>query len=128
MASVTINGITYSGNNVVVVNGKVIIDGREAKMDVIKSNITINIEGNIEKLEADYCEKIIVKGDVNTLHSTSGNIDIQGNVTNTVNTISGDIECNDVGGNVNSTSGDINCHDIKGSVKTLSGDIKHRKR
>lgn len=122
---ITVNGITYHGNNVSIVNGKVIIDGKQADTKDDKV-ITITVTGNIESLEADYCKSIVVNGDVNKLRTTSGDVEC-GNVTGGVQTTSGDIECGNIGGDVNTTSGDIKCDDVHGSVKTLSGDIKHRK-
>lgn len=107
MGKVTINGVTYSGNNVTIVNGKVIIDGDDFTPDF--KNIEIIIEGNIDKLKVDSCDKIMVNGTVGEVKSVSGDIEILGNVE----------------GNVTTTSGDVKCGNINGSVKTISGDIKH---
>jgi hypothetical protein len=32
----------------------------------------------------------------------------------------------DVSGNVNTMSGDVDCQNVGGSIKTMSGDVKHR--
>lgn len=48
---VTINGKTYKGNNVSMINNKVFIDGKEVTGDDSDSKvINIKIEGNIETL------------------------------------------------------------------------------
>lgn len=109
MSKITINGVTYSGNNVTVVNGKVIVDGNDYTPDSKK--IDIMVEGCINDLKVDCCDKIMVNGAVGHIKSTSGDIEILGNVE----------------GDVINTSGDVKCGNINGSVKTMSGDIKYRK-
>ena len=118
MSTIKINGKVYSGNNITIQNGKVIIDGKTTESN--EKIINIIVEGNIETLKVDFCETIKAN-DVKTLITTSG--DVTCNNVNSVETTSGDIECNDVNGNVTSTSGDINCKSIKGNCRTVSGDI-----
>lgn len=109
MGSITINGNSYVGNSIVVSNGKVIIDSKDMTVDGKQINITIN--GNINDLKVDSCEKISVKGNVGSIKTTSGDVDIVG----------------DVSGSVQTMSGDVDCSNIEGSVSTMSGDIKFRK-
>ena len=121
---VNINGKSYSGRSVIISNGKVVIDGVDVTPDA--KHIDIIVEGDIDKLDVDLCDKLMVKGNVNTLTSTSADVEC-GDVTGSVKTVSGDIECGNVGGDVTTTSGDVKAENITGSVKTLSGDIKYRK-
>ena len=126
MNQVIINGKKYTGgNSIVVSNNKVIIDGVDQSPSKCKK-IDIKIVGNVENLEVDTCNTINVHGDVNSLQTTSGDVDVSGNVTDSVDSTSGDIECGDVGGSVKSVSGDIKCKNINGSVKTVSGDIRNK--
>ncbi len=121
---VNINGKSYSGRSVIIKNGKVIIDGVDVTPDA--KHIDIIVDGDIDKLDIDMCNKLMVKGNVNTLASTSADVEC-GDVTGSVKTVSGDIQCGNIGGDVTTTSGDVKAENITGSVKTLSGDIKYRK-
>jgi hypothetical protein len=105
---ISINGKSYSGNNIVVNNGKVVIDGKNVTPDT--KEININVDGNIESIEVDSCNKFIVNGNVTKLSS-----------------ISGDIKCKDVHGGVNTISGDVECGKVGGNVSTISGDIENKK-
>lgn len=109
-SKVVINGVSYvGGKNVRIINGKVIIDGKDMTPDA--KNITIQIEGDVSNLSVDICDKLSVTGNVNELSTVSGDVEIGGSV----------------GGNIKTTSGDIKCGNIAGDVKTVSGDIKNKK-
>lgn len=98
MNNMNINGKNYNvqGNNIVVKNGTVYVDG-------------VFVEGD---LSGDV--KIEFFGDVASLDCTSATI--HGNVEGNVNCTS--IKCGDVGGSVNCTS--IKCNDVGGNVKGMS--------
>ena len=106
--SITINGQTFSGNNVSVVNGKVIIDGKEQELAGDEKVLNITINGNC--------------GDVEL---SQGDITVNGNVNGKVYNDQGSIKCGDVGGNVTNNQGSIRCGDIKGNATTNMGNI-HR--
>ena len=108
MATMNINNNSYAGRNITIINGKVTIDGKDVTPD--SKTITIDIVGDVDNISVDSCQTIKVQGDVNSLRTTSG-----------------DIECGNIGGSVTTVSGDIKAENISGSVKTVSGDIKHRK-
>lgn len=110
MGSISINGKSYTGNNVKVVNSVVFIDGKRVDGDDQKV-INIVVNGYIEDLTVDACNKVEVKGSVKYVNTTSGDVDITG----------------DVLGSINCTSGDISCGNVSGSVKTISGDIKYKR-
>jgi hypothetical protein len=121
--AVIINGVSFgNGENVVIRNGKVIVDGYDRTPE--GKTINIFIEGDVNKLEVDACDKIYINGNVNELDNTSGDVtvnEIRGNVSTT----SGNVKCEgNCGGSVNTTSGNVKANEIKGSVKTMSGDIK----
>lgn len=108
MNIVKINGITiHSDNsrNVVIKNGKVLVDGKDVTPE--SKNITIVIEGDINSLSVDECNALDITGSVGS-----------------VKTMSGDVNCGDVTGSVNTMSGDVQCGNISGNVSTLSGDVK----
>lgn len=110
---VTINGVKISGNvtgsNVVVINGKVFVNGKDVTPDT--KEINIDVQGNIEKLEVDACSKITITGDVHNVKTQSGDVDISGNVN----------------GNIQTMSGDVDCGNVSGSISTMSGDVKHKR-
>jgi hypothetical protein len=106
---IRINNNSYIGSSVTISKGKIIIDGIDVTPDSKK--IDIVVDGNISKLNVDSCDSLKVTGDVDTLSTMSGDVDISGNVT----------------GNVKTMSGDVKCENIGGSTSTMSGDIKYRK-
>lgn len=121
MSTIIINGTTYNGSNITIINNKVIIDGKDQTPD--SKEITITVDGNISELSVDYAKEVRVTGNVDKLTTTSGDVTCN-NVTNGVKTTSGDVECNDITGDVVTTSGDVKAKNISGGVKTISGDIK----
>lgn len=122
--AITINGKSYLGNSITINKNKVIVDGVDVTPD--SKQIYINVENDIDKLDVDYCEKINVAGSVNSIRTTSGNVEC-GDVTGDIQTTSGDVECGDVGGSIQTVSGDVKCEIVHGSVKTVSGNIKNKK-
>ena len=103
-SKVVINGKHYTGNNVVVTDQHIIIDGQ-----VIESSQIPDI-------------RIEVHGDAESIESTSGKIIIHGNAGNT-KTVSGDVACGNVINTVTTTSGDVSCKNIGGNVRTVSGNV-----
>ena len=124
MSSIIINGKSYIGSNVSVSGNKITINGTDVTPDTKIVNITI--EGDVDEVRADYCEKIIVNGNVKTVSTTSGDIECK-DIAGDVKLTSGDVQCGNVGGSVQTVSGDVKAENVNGSVKTLSGDIKYRK-
>jgi hypothetical protein len=109
MSTITINGNTYSGNSIVVTNGKVIVNGKDVTPD--SKEINISVQGNIDELKVDVCSKVSVTGNTKNVSTKSGDIDIAGNVEGSIQTMSGDVDCGNVAG----------------SISTMSGDIKHKR-
>lgn len=107
MANITINGKNYSGNNVVVINGEVIIDGNEVTPD--SKEISIQISGDINDLKVDSCRHLFMVGNVKNIKTVSGDVNVTGNVS----------------GNISTTSGDVNCNNVDGEISTISGDVNY---
>lgn len=106
MSRVTINGKTYIGNNIIVSNGKIMIDEKNVTSD--DKVIIITVNGNIDSLKVDTCNKLGIIGNVTNVNTVSGDVDINGNVSGSIQTVSGDVKCKNVGGSINTLSGDIN--------------------
>ena len=104
MNRITINGktITCSGTNVVINNGKVIVDDKIIQ-ECNSGDIKVAIEGDVNKIDCGGSVEI---------HGNSGNIDCGGSCEVSGN-VNGDI---DAGGSVTcgNVSGDI---DAGGSVR-----------
>ncbi|WP_404667178.1 hypothetical protein [Roseateles asaccharophilus] len=122
MATIIINGktISASGSSVTVVNGRVIVDGKDVTPDT--KEIRIEVQGDIESLQADVCNSVSVTGAVKELTTTSGNVNC-GDVEGDIRTTSGGVRCKDVRGSVETVSGDVEVGTIHGKVRTVSGSV-----
>ena len=107
-SSITIDGKTFSGRNVQIVNDRVIIDGVEQDGSLV-GPIHIEVNGNVERLETG-----------------SGSVEVSGSC-GPVKTLSGDVICGNVDGSVGTMSGDVTCGAVSGGVKTMSGDVRMTK-
>ena len=107
---IVINGIVTTGRRSVIIrNGKITVDGTDVTPDA--KEIAIVVEGNIERLEADVCQKITVTGDVGSVTTVNGDVEVGGSVKGAIQTISGDVRCSgSINGSVNTISGDIRSH------------------
>ncbi len=106
MSTITINGKSYTGNNIKVTNNRVFIDSKDVTSDDGKA-IYINVVGDIEELKVDACNHVSVTGAVGILSTVSGDVEVGGNVIRNVQTVSGDVKCGDVMGSVSTVSGDV---------------------
>lgn len=107
----TINGKTYKGNNISIIDGVIYIDGKI----VDKSNASLNTT-------------IIVKitGNVDSISTDSGDVEVTGHAGK-ISTGSGDVSTGNCAGAISTGSGDVDINgQVYGSVKTGSGDIRYR--
>lgn len=112
MGTIVINGQRFRYNgSLSIINGKYFVDGKEVKdwseLTKDQKEINITIEGDVNKLDVDCCDRIYVKGNVGKVKSTSGDIEVEGDVDGDVQTVSGDISCGNVGGDASTVSGNI---------------------
>lgn len=103
--SVTIDGKSFSGRHVEIIDDLVIIDGVTQEGSLV---------GQIS---------VTVNGDVEQLTTASGDVTVNGSCRE-VTTTSGDISCGDVSGGVETVSGDVICKRVTGNVRTVSGDVR----
>ena len=121
---ININGKTYSGNNIVVDNNRVIIDGKDVTdnhKNEVKINITVN--GDLEKLKVDVAETVTVNGNAGSVDVVNGDVKC-GNVKEGVSTVNGDIEAGYIEGGASTVNGDIEAEVLHGDAKSTNGDIK----
>lgn len=125
MAQIIINNKNVVGKSISIINGKVIIDGKEVETD--EKIINITVEGDVDSISADVCHYVSVNGAVGSVQTVSGDVNCMAEVNGDIQTTSGDVDCMDVKGSVKTVSGNVSCGNVAGSVDTLSGDIKHKK-
>lgn len=112
MGTIVINGkkFHYEGS-LTIINGRYFVNGKEVKdlEELTKDQKQINIEihGDVEKLDIDCCDQITITGNVKKVKTTSGDVEINGNVDGDVESVSGSIDCGDVGGDARTVSGNI---------------------
>lgn len=107
----TINGKTFKGNNISIIDGVIYIDGKI----VDKSNARLNTT-------------IIVKitGNVDSISTESGDVEVTGHAGK-ISTGSGNVSTGNCAGAIYTGSGDVDINgQVYGSVKTVSGDIRYR--
>ena len=123
--NIKVNGksISIQGDSVQIVNGDILVNGSKLFLDDKKNNSAIEIKGDVKELSVDNCSSILVTGSVGDVKLGAGNIQVSGDVRGSINTGSGDVQCNDVQGNVNTGSGDISAYSIEGDATSMSGDI-----
>ncbi len=110
MNTVVINGVAITGGrNITIHNGKVIVDGVDVTPDAKSINISVN--GNVDRIDADACQKIDVSGDTQNITTVSGDVEVRGKILGSVQTVSGNVNC---------------AGPIGGGVSTLSGNIRSR--
>jgi hypothetical protein len=102
---IIINGKSYGGRNITIINGKVLIDGVPGE-EGLSGVVEIKVEGDLATLECDA--PVTVNGNVG--HLSAG----------------GSVQCENVGGNVNA-GGSINCGDVGGMVNA-GGSVNCRRR
>lgn len=118
---INVNNRSYTGRNIVINNGQIIIDGKNVTPENEKQ-IEIRVTGDIETLNVDYCDTLLVAGNAGTVTTGSGDVNVE-TISGGARTGSGDIECKTINGNVQTGSGDVTAQIISGTVKTGSGDI-----
>ena len=121
---ISINGVTIlGGNSISVSSNRVIVDGKDITPDSKVINIEVN--GNIPKIDCDVCNSFKMTGDVGNLSVGTGDVDIEGDVSNGVEVGTGDFLIDgNVSGSVRVGTGDVKCRgNIGGNVRTGCGDI-----
>lgn len=103
---VTVDGVTFTGKSVSIVNGKVVVDGKTQEGS-LTGPITVTVDG-----------------DVQSLKNHSGNVTC--NNAGDVSTGSGDVSCGNISGSVRTGSGDVDCGSVGGNIRTGSGDVCHK--
>ena len=94
-----------SSGNISVINGKIIVDGKDVTPDA--KEISIEVFGNVDRLQVDECQVVSIAGDAGKVSTMSGKVEVVGDVKGNVSTMSGKVVCGNVGGSVSTMSGKI---------------------
>ena len=105
-STVSVNGktIRVSGNNISIINDKIVVDGKVLDDSMDCKNITVIVEGDCNKL--DTTGAVTVQGNCGSV-DCSGSCTVYGNVTGNIDA-SGSVTCGDVGGDIDA-SGSVRC-------------------
>ena len=90
------SSIQISGNNIIRVGNKLIVDGQEINLDKPQQIINITINGNVENLDVPVLGTVNIQGDCKSVDITNGSINIQGSVSGDVKTVNGSIKANSI--------------------------------
>ena len=122
MGTMTINGRTFTGSNIYMNNGRILVDGLDVTDETgvdMKSILEIKVTGDVENVTSDKSINVVgnVKGDIDAEGSVNCNA-VGGSIR-----AGGSVSCDDVNGNVEA-GGSVNCDDVGGSVKA-GGSVNH---
>ena len=101
MATISINGMSFSGDNITIIDNDIIIDGKSA-IKVPENTLQIKITGTLNSVSCDRSLNVcgLIQGDVEA---------------------KGSINCDDVNGNV-IAGGSVNCDKVRGNIQA-SGSV-----
>lgn len=119
--SISVNGKSFSGRNVTIINGKVIVDGKTVDMPDAKE-IIVNIEGDLGSLQLD-AGTVNVTGHAGDVHVGQGTAKVEMDVKGEVRVDQGKLECNDIFADVRVDMGNIKASTIHGNATTKMGNI-----
>lgn len=103
MAKISIDGRTFTGNNISIIDGVVTVDSVQQN-GTLTGQVQLKIEGTLDSLTTDA--SVNMKGQIN------GNVEAGGSV-----------KCDDIGGNVNA-GGSVKCDNVSGSIQA-GGSVRH---
>lgn len=120
-SKITVNGHSIVGRNVNIVNGKVIVDGKEIDFPQAKE-INVTIEGDLGTLLIDS-GNVTIQGSVGEVDMNMGPVNIAGDAKGSISVDQGNVTCNDVYGDVSTEMGSIKASTIHGNATTQMGNI-----
>jgi len=103
--SIEVNGTSYSGSNISINNGEVVVDGKTMEQ---------KLTGVVH---------VTVIGDIETLNNENGNV--TANLIKNVTTTNGNIKADVIEGTVSTVNGDVSSLKIAGNVSSVNGDINY---
>lgn len=111
VSSITINGKTYTGKSVSIINGEITIDGVKQSGDKLQGVVRVEVNGGLAGLTTDA--PVVVNGDVHGDVHADGPVtcgDVAGSVE-----ADGPVTCGNVGKDVDA-DGPCTCGNVGGDV------------
>jgi hypothetical protein len=103
---IIIGNNNIQGRNITIINGVVVVDGKQ--IDLPENEKVINIYAeSIDRIEVDSCNEVIVKGNSGSILVSQGNVSVGGNVDGDINVSQGNVYCGNIGGDVSVSIGNI---------------------
>lgn len=101
---IQVNGVTIApnGNNIVIQNGKVIVDGKTVATDIGNNDVVVN--GDCGSIQCSG--SVEVKGNSGSI-DCGGSCDVGGNVTGSIDA-GGSVTCGNVDGDIDA-GGSVRC-------------------
>jgi hypothetical protein len=100
------NNNVVSGQNIVIQNGTVRVDGK--RVNLPENEKIINIQAvNLESIRVDSCNEVSVKGNAGDIRVSQGRVSIGGDVKGDVHVVQGNVDCGNVEGDVSASMGNI---------------------
>lgn len=96
-----------SVKSMVIKGGKIYINGSERVIPSDYPEITINIQGDVERLEVEQCEKVHIHGNARRVKVNCGSVDITGNIEGDAHVNCGNLHCQSIEGDASTNMGDI---------------------
>jgi len=110
---ITINGKTFHGSNITVINDRVFIDGKEVNAgDSSGKILEVVISGETASINSEA--PVTVNGNVHGNVKTYGALQCSGSITGKVDA-GVSVNCGDINGNVNA-GGSVNCGYVSGGI------------
>lgn len=105
--NIVINGekINCNGSNLVIQNGKVVVDGKTIRQ--CEGNVEVIVNGDVNKL--DCAGSVVVQGNSGSI-DCGGSCTIGGNVTGNIDA-GGSVSCGNVSGDIDA-GGSVRCKKI----------------
>lgn len=98
-----------NSQSVSIINGKILIDGKSLEEYEKESGnqvvVNVHVHGDCESIE--NCDEIHVDGNCGKIRTHNGEVRVGGDVTGSVSTHNGNINCGNVGGDVDTHNGNI---------------------
>lgn len=117
-ATVIVHGDYVRGQKIIVGaksigirNGNVIVDGKpldNLQLTQNDRNVNITIQGDIERLEVDVCDRLEVQGDAGRIKTNAGDVHVSGDCHGDIHANCGNITCGNVDGDIHSNMGTVN--------------------
>lgn len=105
-STISVNGktIRVKGNNIAIINDKIIVDGKPLEEAMDAKNITVIVEGDCNRLDA--AGEVTIQGNCGSV-DCGGSCNIRGNVTGNVDA-GGSVTCGNVSGDIDA-GGSVRC-------------------